>query len=104
MGKGGTITLKADGRKVAGGRLERTIPIQFSIFEGLDVGMDSGSPVDFTYELPFKFTGRIDKVTIALKQQPLKCPRAAGRERLLRRPIPAGAPLDHVPRPPAKEK
>ena len=67
IGKGGTITLKADGRKAAGGRLERTIPIQFAIFEGLDIGMDSGSPVDFTYPLPFKFTGKIDKVTIALK-------------------------------------
>jgi arylsulfatase len=67
MGKGGTITVKADGKKVAGGRLERTVPIQFAIFEGLDIGMDSGSPVDFTYKLPFKFTGKIEKVTVELK-------------------------------------
>jgi hypothetical protein len=26
-----------------------------------------GSPVDFTYQLPFKFTGNIDKVTVDLK-------------------------------------
>jgi len=64
MGKGGTITVSANGAKVAGGRLERTVPIQFSIGEGLDVGMDNGSAVDFTYKMPFKFTGRIDKVTV----------------------------------------
>ena len=30
--------------------------------KGLDIGMDVGSPVDFTYELPFAFTGKIEKV------------------------------------------
>jgi len=30
-------------------------------------GEDAGSPVDFTYKLPFKFTGKIDKVTFDLK-------------------------------------
>jgi arylsulfatase len=29
--------------------------------------MDVGSPVDFTYKLPFPFTGKIDRVTIELK-------------------------------------
>jgi hypothetical protein len=51
---------------IAGGRLSKTIPIQFSLGEGLDIGMDIGSPIDFTYELPFAFTGRIDHVTIEL--------------------------------------
>lgn len=64
MGKGGTVTLSANGTQVAKGRLERTVPIQFSIGEGLDVGMDNGSAVDWTYTLPFKFTGRIDAVTV----------------------------------------
>jgi arylsulfatase len=67
MGKGGKITLKADGRTLAEGRLDRTIPIQFSIGEGLDVGMDTGSAVDFTYKTPFAFTGKIDKVTVAIE-------------------------------------
>jgi arylsulfatase len=69
MGKGGTVTMTANGKKVAGGRLERTVPVQFSIGEGLDIGMDGGSPVDFTYTLPFKFTGTIHKVTIELRPQ-----------------------------------
>ena len=42
-------------------------PIQISLNEGFDVGMDVGSPVDFTYKLPFQFTGKIEKVTIDLK-------------------------------------
>jgi arylsulfatase len=66
-GKGGTITLSANGRKVAEGKLPRTIPLQFSLGEGLDIGEDVGSPVDFSYKLPFKFTGKIEKVTVELE-------------------------------------
>ena len=69
MAKGGTITMTANGTKVAGGRLEMTIPMQFTLGEGLDIGMDVGSPVDFTYKLPFKFTGTIEKVTVELISQ-----------------------------------
>ena len=65
-GKGGTVTMTANGNKIAEGRLERTVPVQFSLGEGLDIGMDSGSAVDFTYKLPFKFTGTIEKVEIDL--------------------------------------
>ncbi|MDR7133902.1 arylsulfatase [Lysobacter niastensis] len=66
MGKGGNVTLRANGKPVASGRLEQTVPIQFSIGEGLDVGMDNGSAVDWTYQLPFKFTGRIHQVTVEI--------------------------------------
>jgi arylsulfatase len=66
-GKGATVTLSVNGAKAAEGKLERTIPIQISLGEGLDVGLDSGSAVDFTYQPPFAFTGTIDKVTIELK-------------------------------------
>jgi arylsulfatase len=67
MGKGGAIKMTANGQEIAGGRMERTIPIQFSLGEGLDIGMDVGSPVDFTYQLPFAFTGKIEKVEIQLR-------------------------------------
>jgi arylsulfatase A-like enzyme len=70
MGKGGKLTLTANKKKIAEGRLERTVPVQFSIGEGLDIGMDGGSPVDFTYPLPFSFTGKIEKVTIEVKPEP----------------------------------
>ncbi|WP_226531974.1 arylsulfatase [Microbacterium paraoxydans] len=67
VGKGGAVSLSVDGRVVAEGRMERSIPAQLSLSEGLDIGMDVGSPVDFTYQLPFVFTGRIEKVTIELE-------------------------------------
>ena len=35
--------------------------------EGLDVGEDSGTPVNLNYDVPFKFTGKFDRVTIVLK-------------------------------------
>ena len=59
--------MRVNGSKVAGGRLAKTIPIQIALGEGLDVGMDTGSAVDFTYKLPFAFTGKIEKVTFRLK-------------------------------------
>jgi hypothetical protein len=31
---------------------------------------DIGFPIDFTYKMPFVFTGKIDKVTIELKPAP----------------------------------
>jgi len=67
MGKGGNLTMTANGKQVLSGRLERTVPIQFSICEGLDVGQDVGSPVDFTYKMPFKFNGTIEKVVVETK-------------------------------------
>jgi hypothetical protein len=66
-GKGAAVTMMVNGTKVAEGQMPRTIPLQISLGEGMDVGMDVGSAVDFTYELPFEFTGTIDKVTIELK-------------------------------------
>ena len=56
-----------NGTKVAGGDMLRTIPLQISLGEGMDIGMDVGSPVDFTYKLPFTFTGKIEKVMVELK-------------------------------------
>lgn len=67
MGKGGKLTLSTNGVTQAEGRLERTVPIQFAICEGLDIGMDNGSAVDFTYPLPFAFTGRVHQVQIDIR-------------------------------------
>lgn len=67
LGKGGKLTMSANGKKIAEGRLEKTVPVQFSIVEGFDIGQDVGSPVDWNYKMPFEFTGKIDKVTVDLK-------------------------------------
>jgi len=66
FGKGGKLTLSANDKVIAEGRLEKTIPVQFSLGEGLDIGLDVGSPIDFTYKLPFKYTGKIEKVHFKL--------------------------------------
>jgi arylsulfatase len=67
MGKGGTITLLANGTKIGEARVAKTAGFKYSLYEGQDVGEDSGSPVDFDYTPPFKFSGRIIKVTVELK-------------------------------------
>jgi arylsulfatase A-like enzyme len=67
MGKSGTATLSADGKEIAQGKIERTVPVRYALDEGLDVGEDTGTPVNLTYDVPFKFTGKINKVTIDLK-------------------------------------
>jgi arylsulfatase len=67
LGKAAAVTMSVNGAKVAEGQLPKTIPLSLSIGEGLDIGEDVGSAVDFTYKLPFKFTGTIEKVTFDLK-------------------------------------
>ena len=67
MGKGGTITLLANGKKIGETRVDKTAGFKYSLYEGQDIGEDSGSPVDFDYTPPFKFTGKIQKVTVDLK-------------------------------------
>ena len=87
--------MTAKGKTVAEGRLERTVPIKFSICEGLDIGQDGGSPVDFSYEAPFAFTGKVEKVTVELKPEAAAAgdgKKAAQPERQKREKAGAGAP------------
>jgi arylsulfatase len=67
LGKGGKGTLFVNGKQVATGRIERTQCCVFSADEGADVGIDEGTPVTEAYKVPFKFTGKIAKVTVELK-------------------------------------
>jgi len=55
---------------VAEGRIGHTQPMAFSADEGADVGEDGETPVveDYGIPAPYKFTGKIDKVTIDLKE------------------------------------
>jgi len=69
MGKGGLGTILVNGEKVVEGRIEKTQCCVFSADEGADVGMDEGTPVTDDYkEHNNKFTGKINKVTIDLKE------------------------------------
>jgi arylsulfatase len=67
LGKPATVTLTANGKKVGEGKLPKTVPLQFSLGEGVDIGTDTGSAIDFTYPMPFTFTGTIEKVVVELK-------------------------------------
>jgi hypothetical protein len=66
VGKGGAGRLYVNGAKVAEGRIEHTVPFVFSADETEDVGEDLATPVTEDYkEGDNKFTGAINKVTIA---------------------------------------
>jgi arylsulfatase len=65
-GAGGKCALFVDGQQVAEGQIPKTQPFAFSGDEGADVGMDGETPVSTDYkEGDNKFTGRIEKITIA---------------------------------------
>jgi len=66
FGKGGTGVLSVDGRELARQTIPHTIPILMAIDETFDVGIDTRTPVDGSYKLPFRFTGKIDKLTFNL--------------------------------------
>lgn len=68
VGKGGTGAIFVSGKKVAGGRIEKTQGVAFSADEGADVGDDLGTPVSADYATPVKFSGHIKKVTIEVKE------------------------------------
>ncbi|MBP1748518.1 MAG: arylsulfatase, partial [Deltaproteobacteria bacterium] len=70
LGKGGTGALFVNGKQVATGRIDQTQAMIFSADEGAGVGEDSETPVIETYGIaaPYKFTGKIAKVTVDVKE------------------------------------
>jgi arylsulfatase len=69
LGKGGTGTLTVDGRVLSRQKMEHSIPFMMALDESLDIGVDTRTPVDESYKLPFRFTGTIDKVTYNIKPE-----------------------------------
>jgi arylsulfatase len=70
FGKGGKGTLYVNEEEVAEGRIEHTASFIFSSDETADVGLDEATPVTEDYkESDNEFSGRIDKVVIALDPQ-----------------------------------
>jgi arylsulfatase A-like enzyme len=67
FGKGGTGVLKVDENEVANQKIPHTIPFLMALDETFDIGVDTRTPVDDQdYKLPFRFTGKIAKVTFKL--------------------------------------
>ncbi len=63
--------MKVDGRVLATEKLEHTIPFLLPPDETFDVGVDTRTPVDSSYDIPFRFNGKIDKLTFKLGQSQL---------------------------------
>jgi arylsulfatase len=67
FGKGGAGVLSVDGKAVASKTMPCTIPFVVTVNESFDVGVDTRTGVDDKdYEPPFRFTGKLDKLTIKL--------------------------------------
>jgi arylsulfatase len=69
LGKGGTGVLAVDGKEVSRNSMDHTTPITFPEDETFDIGRDTRTPlalVEYRYDVPFKFTGKIDKLTFEL--------------------------------------
>ena len=64
LAKGGTGVLTVDGAEVAKRTVPHTLPALEAVDEGMDVGYDTRTGVDDRdYQVPFRFTGTINKVT-----------------------------------------
>ena len=72
IGQGGTGVLKVDGKEVANQKMEHTIPLIFQWDETFDIGSDTGTPVcDEDYQVPFKLTAKLNKLTIKVDRPQL---------------------------------
>jgi arylsulfatase A-like enzyme len=73
LGKGGTGALSVDGKEVARNSMEHGTPVTFPEDESFDVGQDTRTGVamlEYRYDVPFKFTGKINKLTFNLAPGP----------------------------------
>src|SRR6185436_8176716 len=69
LGKGGTGVLSVDGKEVAKKTMEHGIPVMIPEDEAFDIGSDTRSGVamlEYRYDPPFTFNGKIDKLTFNL--------------------------------------
>ena len=70
LAKGGTGVLTVDGKEVDRKSVKQTTPITFPEDETFDVGLDTRSGVamlEYRYDPPFRFTGKINKLTFKLE-------------------------------------
>jgi arylsulfatase A-like enzyme len=69
LGKGGTVSLFVDGKKVGEGKVSATEPMLFSADDGCDVGVDTGAPVSPDYGARGnQFNGVVKGVQLAIAE------------------------------------
>lgn len=72
IGRGGSGTLKVDGKEVATQTMEHTIPIILQFDESFDIGSDTLTGVDDAdYQPPFALTAKFDKLTLKIDRPQL---------------------------------
>src|SRR5262249_33715978 len=82
FGKGGSGVLKVDGKEAASKKVPHTIPFLMTIDETFDIGSDLRTPVDEKdYQVPFRFTGKIAKLTFKLGPEQLSTEEKKEKER-----------------------
>jgi hypothetical protein len=72
LGKGGKGVLSVDGKEVAKNSMEHSTPITFPEDETFDIGQDTRTGlalVEYRYDVSFKFTGKINKLTFKLEPE-----------------------------------
>ena len=71
IGRGGTGVLKVDGKEVARQNIAHTVPLIMQWDENFDIGADTGTAVADDYQVPFRFTGKLDKLTLKIDRPQL---------------------------------
>lgn len=66
----GTAALFINDKRVGQGNIARLVPLSFGLAEGLTIGRDPSTPVTESYQSPFAFTGKINKVVMELREEP----------------------------------
>jgi hypothetical protein len=68
----GNGVLRVDGKDGATQTMEHTLPFILAWDESLDIGSDTGTPVeDRYYPVPFNFTGKLNKITLTIDRPKL---------------------------------
>jgi len=72
VGRGGTGTLSADGKVVATTKMAHTTPLTYDLDDTFAVATSAETPLDDAdYKVPFPFTGKLTKLTIAVDEPKL---------------------------------
>ena len=99
LGKSGKGVLSVDGKEVAKNSMEHGTPVTFPDDESFDIGSDTCTGVamlEYRYDVPFKFTGEIDKLTFKLEPHPAEAPES--KAELGPREAPEPDPIDESKR------
>jgi arylsulfatase len=71
IGRGGMGVHKFDRKEVARQTMEHTVPLIWQWDENSDIGADTGTPVSNDYRVPFRFTGKLNQLTLTINRPKL---------------------------------